>query len=64
MMESRKKSGRTRKDFMQLLIELKEKGRVAVDSAEDEKEIKELNAFSNTQSHTNSIGIFFNLFKN
>ncbi|XP_059485005.1 cytochrome P450 6j1-like [Neocloeon triangulifer] len=39
VMELRKKTGQIRKDFMQLLIELKEKGSVSIDNAEDEKEI-------------------------
>lgn len=41
-MDLRKKTGQVRRDFMQLLIELKEKGYIATNDAEDEKETQEL----------------------
>lgn len=42
-MDLRKKTGQVRRDFMQLLIELKEKGYItANDADEDEKETLEL----------------------
>ncbi|CAB3365204.1 Hypothetical predicted protein [Cloeon dipterum] len=46
VMELRKKTKEIRKDFIQLLIELKEKGSVSVDTTEDEKEIKQQNGFA------------------
>lgn len=39
-MEMRQSSGTTRRDFMQLLIELKEKGKIAIDN-DDMHEIKD-----------------------
>jgi hypothetical protein len=36
MMEKRKKSKTVRKDFIQLLIELKEKGSISVEAEEEE----------------------------
>lgn len=42
-MELRKKTGQIRKDFMQLMIELKEKGYIAPVDADDEKEALENN---------------------
>ncbi|XP_059484972.1 cytochrome P450 9e2-like [Neocloeon triangulifer] len=54
VMEVRKKTNLVRKDFMHLLIELKDKGSIASEGAEDEKEIKELNGFGTTIS-TNTI---------
>ncbi|CAB3380244.1 Hypothetical predicted protein [Cloeon dipterum] len=49
MMDSRKKTGQTRKDFLQLMVELKEKGSVTSDNAEDEKESKKLSGFEDSQ---------------
>jgi cytochrome P450 family 6 len=40
VMEMRKTSGTTRRDFMQLLIELKEKGKIALDK-DDLLEVKD-----------------------
>jgi hypothetical protein len=40
VMEMRKSSGTTRRDFMQLLIELKEKGKIAIDK-DDLHEVKD-----------------------
>lgn len=37
MMEMRKKSNTPRKDFLQLLLELKEKGSIAADDDDEEK---------------------------
>jgi hypothetical protein len=43
VMDLRKKTGQIRKDFMQLLIELKENGYIAsTNDADDEKETLEL----------------------
>jgi len=56
VMNMRERTGQIRKDFMQLLIELKEKGHIAVHDAEEEKEIEELNAFSKNLSQTESFG--------
>jgi len=39
VMNMRERTGQIRKDFMQLLTELKEKGHIAVHDAEEEKEI-------------------------
>jgi hypothetical protein len=40
VMEMRKSSGTTRRDFMQLLIELKEKGKISIDK-DDLHEVKD-----------------------
>lgn len=40
VMEMRKSSGTSRRDFMQLLIELKEKGKIAIDK-DDLHEVKD-----------------------
>jgi hypothetical protein len=55
VMEMRKSTGTTRKDFMQLLIELKEKGEIAVEK-EDLHEVKEEGAVSD-----NTIGLIANI---
>jgi len=47
VMELRKTTGTTRKDFMQLLIELKEKGKIAVDK-DDLHEVKDEAITTNT----------------
>ncbi|XP_059485219.1 cytochrome P450 6j1-like [Neocloeon triangulifer] len=55
VMDIRKKTGQIRKDFMQLLIELKEKGSISIENKEEEKEIKELNGFGTTHNSTNKL---------
>lgn len=39
--EKRKSTNTVRKDFLQLLIELKEKGNVAIDDDDEDKRLKE-----------------------
>ncbi|CAB3380928.1 Hypothetical predicted protein [Cloeon dipterum] len=41
LVEKRKKTNTVRKDFLQLLIELKEKGNVAIDDDDEDKRLKE-----------------------
>lgn len=56
MMEKRKKSNVIRKDFIQLLIELKEKGSISVDAEEeDDKDLENAemqSALKNTSSYS------------
>jgi hypothetical protein len=53
VMDLRKKTGQIRKDFMQLLIELKENGYIAsTNDAEDEKDTIELDGMDQNKKNT------------
>jgi uncharacterized protein YfeS len=53
MMEKRKQSKVNRKDFLQLLIELKEKGSISMDAEEEEDKNAEIqSALRNTSTYS------------
>jgi hypothetical protein len=53
MMEKRKQSKITRKDFLQLLIELKEKGSISMDAEEElDKNAEIQSALRNTSTYS------------
>jgi hypothetical protein len=55
MMEKRKKSKEIRKDFLQLLIELKEKGKISVDEEQEDGHIENdeiQNALKSTSTYS------------